>query len=154
MELDYNQNLDGLRITIKNDLCSGFAGNSPIFRARGRGGRRGRGNRGRGSRGGGHGDSREDMTELQDSPSQYCYRGRGRGRGRGSMNTRPPKKSANERLLRSPLEPEKKDKAKSNPDEEPLTNDSKIDRTFQREVEAGGPGCICLRSLQKVFCEA
>lgn len=156
MELDLNSNLESLKVTFRNDR---FNASSPDGSQsfRGRGGRRGRGNRGRGSRGGGHGDERdrEDNNNASfgslESPSfGHRGKGRGRGRGRGSMNMLPPRKSANDRLLRSPLAPEKKQEV----DEPLLSNDSKVDRTFQREVEVGGPGCICLRNLQKVFCEA
>lgn len=129
MELDFNDNLSPrktLRVTIRND---NFRGNPRGGQPATHRGNRGGGNRGRGNN----------------------YRGRN---PRGSMNLSHPRRSANERLVRPPQDPTSSPNPgpERNNNKVTVASDSKIEASVVR-IELGSNGCICLRDIQRVFCE-
>jgi len=99
-----------------------------------------------------HRTPREGNTSSTRGRSQMSWPA-SRGRGTGPRVRLTPKKSANERLLKKPRNPERM--KKNDPEEmQDLTNTMGNVKLSQRQFEPLYPGdnCICMRPLKYVIC--
>jgi len=83
------------------------------------------------------------------------FRGGRGGRGRATMNLTYPKQSANDRLQRS-AEPIKPGQPKETNNNFYSKKDAQnqLSQTVDRRPCEGADGCICLRDMMRLFCEA
>jgi len=107
-----------------------------------------------------------NMMEVDDNQNEmFVQRGRGGGvrgnrgnRGnRGSMNQTYPKQSANLRLQRfsQPLTSvEINDAVNNNRRDAPVNVKNQEEPPMEKRPDAGTNGCICLRDMMRIFCEA